>query len=436
MKFQKYTKYKASGVEWLGEIPEEWEVAILKNIGNVRGRVGWKALKANEYVNKSKYIFLATPNIKNKEIDFLNVNYITRKRYYESPEIILKTNDIVLTKDGSTLGTANIVSYLPSKATVNSSIAIIRLKKENSKFIFHQIKSEYIQNIVKLKKDGAGVPHLFQRDINNFKIFLPPKQTQTKIANYLDEKTNLIDKKISLLQQKKEKYKELKQTLINEVVTKGLDKTVKMKDSEIEWVGEIPEHWEIKRFKDIYYKNHTGGTPNTSKREMFSGENVWVSIADIKDKFVSESKQKLTKEGIEIANIPITPKGSLLYSFKLTLGKIAFTEIDLYTNEALISILKNKTINLNYTYYMLPLLLILNATENIYGAKMLNQKLISNALLIYPPKQEQIQIANYLDEKTGKIDEIIEKIDENIDALKEFRKTLINDAVTGKIKVA
>jgi type I restriction enzyme, S subunit len=119
----------------------------------------------------------------------------------------------------------------------------------------------------------------------------------------------------------------------------------------------------------------------------------------------------------------------LIYSFKLSVGKIAFATKDLYTNEALISILPNKHIDLEYQYFMLPIFLLLNATENIYGAKMLNQKLINNAILLYPPLKEQTDIAQYLDEKTNKIDQITTNLNQQIEALKELRKTLINEVV-------
>ena len=168
--FERYAAYKESGVEWLGEVPEHWQLSRIKENGSVRGRVGWKALKADEYVDEG-YIFLSTPNIKFKLIDFENVNYITHERYIESPEIMLQNGDILLTKDGSTLGTANIVLTLPCAATVNSSIAVVRFKKQVlNKYLFYQILSDFIQNKISLKKSGMGVPHLFQRDINNFLI--------------------------------------------------------------------------------------------------------------------------------------------------------------------------------------------------------------------------------------------------------------------------
>lgn len=246
-----YPVYKDSGVEWLGEVPEHWKLSRIKQKGTVRGRVGWKALKADEYVDEG-YIFLSTPNIKEKDIDFKNVNYITYKRYIESPEIMIQEGDILLTKDGSTLGTANIVSSLPREATVNSSIAVIRFRKEVfKKYIYYQVLSEFIQNKISLKKSGMGVPHLFQRDINNFFILLPPLSEQEAIAHYLDTKTAQIERKIDLLTQKAALYGNLKQSLINETVTRGLDKSVLMKDSGVDWLGNVPKPWKIKRLKDL-----------------------------------------------------------------------------------------------------------------------------------------------------------------------------------------
>lgn len=111
---RKYSLYKDSGIKWLGEIPPHWNLNRIKNIGSVNGRVGWKALKASEYID-SGFFFLSTPNIKDIQIDFVNVNYITTDRYYESPEIMLKEGDILLVKDGSTLGIVNVIKNLPER---------------------------------------------------------------------------------------------------------------------------------------------------------------------------------------------------------------------------------------------------------------------------------------------------------------------------------
>lgn len=247
MSLTKYDNYKDSGVEWLGNIPAHWTFGRIKTIGSVNGRVGWKALKASEYVD-SGYFFLATPNIKERNIDYENVNYITYERFIESPEIILKEDDILLTKDGSTLGTVNIVKNLPGSGTINSSIAVLRFKKVvNNDYVYFLIVSDYIQNLISQKKDGMGVPHLFQKDINNFLLLVPHLYEQTAIATYLNSKTYAIDRKVSLLEQKITYYQKLRKSLICETVCRSLDKNVKLKDSGIEWIGRIPEHWEVKR---------------------------------------------------------------------------------------------------------------------------------------------------------------------------------------------
>lgn len=275
---------------------------------------------------------------------------------------------------------------------------------------------------------------LYPKDFFQIQTALPDKTEQTAIANFLDEKTAQIDRKIELLCRKATQYGKLKQSLINETVTRGLDKNVAMKDSGVEWIGEVPAHWEVKRFKEVFNKTHSGWTPDTNKRESFEGENIWVTIRDMDGgNHIQHSENKLSDKAIADAGISITPKGSLLFSFKLSIGKIAFAGCNLYTNEAIISIEDESKVNLNYFFYTLPIFLVLNAKENIYGAKLLNQGLIFNTSLLYPPKDEQTAIAAYLDGKTAHIDRIVATINTQIDKLKELRKTLINDIVTGKI---
>ena len=277
---------------------------------------------------------------------------------------------------------------------------------------------------------------LYPKDF--FQIFtaLPSFEEQVAIATYLDTKTAQIDRQIDLLSQKATQYGKLKQSLITETVTRGLDKSVLMKDSGVAWIGEVPEHWKVKRFKEIFNKTHSGWTPDTSKRESFNGENIWVTIRDMDGGcHISNSENKLSDKAIAEAGLSITPKGSLLFSFKLSIGKIAFAGCDLYTNEAIISIEDEPKVNLNYFFHTLPIFLVLNAKENIYGAKLLNQGIIFNTSLLYPPKEEQTAIAAYLDEKTAQIDRIVTSINVKIDKLKDLRKALINDVVTGKIKV-
>jgi type I restriction enzyme S subunit len=441
MNFTKYEKYKDSGLEWLGEIPENWELKRVKTIGVVNGRVGWKALKASEYVDKSDYFFLATPNIKNNEIDFVNVNYLTKERYDESPEIMLEIDDILLTKDGSTLGTVNIVKYLPSKGTVNSSIAVLRFNKHFfNKFVFYQIKSDYLQNVISLKKDGAGVPHLFQKDINNFAIISPPIKTQTAIAEYLDEKTAQIDKKIELLRAKKEKYRELRKMIVNEAVTKGIDKNVLLKVSGVERLGKIPKHWEVKRLKNVF-KLQNGYGFSIEEQGNTKGEIPFYKVSDINGngKYVSNASNYVEMETVKKNGWKIIPNDSILTAkigeaLKKNHRKIN-EGICLIDNNCVALIPRRKLFDTNYLFWILKII-DFNMFDNMGTVPSMSSQSFNSFLFAFPSLTEQKQIADYLEEKTNTIDEIILTIDKNIEVLNEFRKTLINDAVTGKIKIA
>ena len=214
---------KDSGVEWLGKVPGGWKVAKLGFKATVKARLGWKALKAEEYVDEG-FIFLATPNIKNKDIDFDNVNYITAERYYESPEIMLQEADVLIVKDGSTLGITNVIKSLPSPTTVNSSIAVIRSNEElYSIFLYYILSSIYTQNVIQKMKDGQGVPHLFQADIRKFWIWLPSLEEQRAIAAFLDRETGRIDTLKTKIRESTSKLREYRTALISAAVTGKID---------------------------------------------------------------------------------------------------------------------------------------------------------------------------------------------------------------------
>ncbi|WP_181364904.1 restriction endonuclease subunit S [Bacillus cereus] len=216
-------KMKNSGVEWVGEIPDHWKKTRLDFIARVKARLGWKGLKAEEYVDKG-HIFLSTPNLKGRYIDFKNVNYITEERYLESPEIMLEKGDVLLAKDGSTLGITNVVRELPAKATVNSSIAVLRPNELiDSIYFYYYLSSTYIQDIINQIKDGMGVPHLFQADIKKFPIILPPLCEQKEIVKYIDEQVENLDSLIETIKVQVQKLKGYRQSLIYEAVTGKID---------------------------------------------------------------------------------------------------------------------------------------------------------------------------------------------------------------------
>jgi type I restriction enzyme S subunit len=201
------------------------------------------------------------------------------------------------------------------------------------------------------------------------------------------------------------------------------------KDSGVEWLGDIPKHWTVSKIKFIA-PYQVGWTPPTKNDANFEGENLWANISDLREKVIHDTAKKISDEAAKAASMDITPIGSLLYSFKLSVGAVSFAGKDMYTNEAIASFLEGAELPLSYLYYVLPKFVIENASTNIYGARILNQELISNAMMLAPSSQEAEKIANFLDHETAKIDTLIEKQQQLIKLLKEKRQAVISHAVT------
>lgn len=200
------------------------------------------------------------------------------------------------------------------------------------------------------------------------------------------------------------------------------------KDSGVAWIGEVPKHWEVIKLK---YKYHfqTGATPNTGKKENFEGDLRWANISDLNGSVVYDTTKHINKEAASKCSMNISPKGSLMYSFKLSVGTVAFCGEDMYTNEAIASFIPQKN-DLKYLFYCAPIFIIHNANRNIYNAPLLNQELIKNALICLPSLNEQTAIATYLDTHCAKIDNLIFIQQKRIALLQELKQSVITHAVT------
>ena len=208
-----------------------------------------------------------------------------------------------------------------------------------------------------------------------------------------------------------------------------------MKDSGIEWIGEIPAEWTVCKVKR-FYKLQTGFTPDTKKSEYYDDEYGfdWVNISDICDGMtITETKKKISQLYIDHYKPSIIPTGSLLYSFKLSVGQTAFAGKPIYSNEAIAAFLEDKKVNLHFFRYSSSFI-IENAQTNIYNAKILNQDLINNALVPFPPLPEQQKIAAHLDSECAKIDDVITKTKATIEEYKKLKQSAITEAVTKGIR--
>lgn len=403
---------KNTNIDWCTQIPSEWTEIRIKDIALLKSG---NTFNPDFLMDGEKYPVYGGNGLRGFTNSFNNVG-----------------EHVLIGRQGALCGNIN---YVDGKffATEHAIVVYPYKIQETIHWLGETFRSA---NYNRLSMTAAQ-PGLAVSVLSNQAIPYPPYNERVVIANYLDEKCSKIDASIAALSEMKEKYLSLKKSLINETVCRGLNKNIPLKSSGIDWMGDIPEHWEVKRFKDYFSDYTTGMTPDSKNENYFSfdGDNTWVSIADLNSRLVDKSSINLSDLAVKAFTPIKVKKGALMFSFKLSIGKIGFAAKDLYTNEAIASLHANRHWNLNYLYYILPKILFGNANENIYGAKMLNQKTMLQMLLIVPPIDEQQSIATYLDTQCSRIDAIVENIDSQIEAYTKLKKSLISEVVTGKKRV-
>lgn len=421
-----YDSYKNAEGEWSETIPSEWQEKRVKDLFRL---VTDAAPADNDYELLSLYAGIGVKP--RKDLEARGNKASSTDGYW-----IVRKNDIVVNKLLAWMGSVGLSEY---DGVTSPAYDVLRQvsKDIDPRYFAYLFRTEIAKKI--FRKNSRGIMdmrlRLYFDKLGAITVPYPSQKEQALISDYIDVKTSQIDRKISLLRRKIELYRKLREKIIRKTIFSGLNPRVETYDTGVFGFERIPTHWQLKRFKEIFSKTHTGWTPNTKSDSSYVGENIWVTIGDMNQKYISESQNKLSDKAVEDSNITITPKGSLLFSFKLSVGKVAFAACDLFTNEAIISIEKERNVNLDYFYYALPILLVLAAKENIYGAKLLNQGLIFNAPLIFPPADDQENIVKYLDSKVNLIEIIIEKIEQQIEKQLELRLALINDAVIGSIQI-
>lgn len=426
--FKRYERYKDSGVEWLGEVPEGWEVTHLKRFcKNITdGAHTSPDLSANDFP------FVTVVNLESGILDFENCLYTSKQDYHYlvrngcQPQ----KHDVLYSKDGTISKTA--VIHEDKAFVVGSSFIIIKpiLRRVESIYLSYLLSSSIMCYQARIYVKGASLPRISIFNITKLIALFPPLLEQQAIAAYLDEKTNRIDRKIELLQAKADRYRELKQALINEAVTRGLDPTVPMKDSGVEWIGEVPAHWEVKRLKDIVRSSNGGAFKD--------------DLADFGIPIIKIQQLTLNCEAVEfcdpdsrkINSNNTIKKGDLLFSWSTLIAPFLYQGEDALLNQHIFKLTLSNKIIKNWLFYKL----IQSATkikESAHGSTMQHilKSDFDNLEIEIPSITEQRNIATYLDIKTAQIEQIITTITTQIQTLQELRKTLINDVVTGKIKV-
>ena len=421
----RYETYKSSEVVWIGDIPQQWKIKRLKDLVNPKITDG--PHETPELVDDEDGI----PFISAEAITENGINYearggnisVEQDRIY-SLKCKPKRDDIFIVKSGSTTGR---IGYVDTDLNFNiwSPLALVRSNnKTSSRFLYHFLSSDCIQRQIQNSWSFGTQPNIGMGVIERLRLAIPEYDEQLTIANYLDDQTQKIDRLIANKKTQAEKLKELRQIEINNAVTKGLNPNAEMKDSGIEWLGKIPKHWDVKHLKRAFKFFNNIRIPLSSE-ERADLENIYdyygaSGIIDKVDRYLFDGDFILIGE--DGANLVFR---STPLAFKAS-GKFWVN------NHA--HILQPIKGDIDYNTFMLESL-----DYSIYISGSAQPKLTIEALssmrVIVPPKDEQIEIANYLKERTTAIDQLIKNIEAQIEKLQELRKIKIYEAVTGKIKI-
>lgn len=434
-----YKNYKSSQERWFKKIPEHWDT--FRFIDQVYLKHGYQFRDYDFTRNGIKIIKISQLNPKGS-LDLNNCSYIDPERLKSFQKIRIKEGDILMALTGGTIGKIIRVGKLKDPLLQNYRVGNFypNNKRLTKDFLYFLLSSQITTEQINYLLNRNGQPNIGKESFKNMFFPLPSKKEQKSISAFLEYNVQTIDKKIKLLQEKIAIYKEYRNSLINETVTRGLNKKVRLKDSGIEWIGEIPTHWKISRIKD----NCTSITGNSiSDKSQYEIEEDSISYIATKDINI-ETNSIHYDNGIYIPkkdkNFKISKRNSTLLCLEgANAGKkIAFSNRNIAFVNKLASIKSSsKDLDDKYLFYVIQSGLFKNQffaeMSGLIGGVSLG--IIRYFNIIIPPKKNQIEIAEFLDSKTETIDKVVGNIKKQIKTLKELRKTLINDVVTGKIKV-
>lgn len=433
---KKYDTYKDSGIEWIGEIPEHWKSTKLKYIGeSIIGII----YSPGDVVNEDEGILvLRSSNIQNGKLAFED-NVFVNKPIKEKH--LTKEGDILLCARNGSAHLVGKSAYIDKENENISFGAFMSIVRSNlGKYLFYFFNSQIFKSQTGLFSTST-INQLTSDTLNNMLVSFPKDEhEQTAIAEYLDKKTTEIDKLISDKEELLKLYEEEKTAVINHAVTKGINPDAKMKDSGIEWLGEIPEHWEVKKLKYV-------SKINPSKNQAFKGsedEVVFLPMEKVNEDGTFD--QELVKPINELWNgytyfekgdiliAKITPcfengKGTLLSNLKTKIG-FGSTEFHVVRSKSVIS---------QFLFYLTRSFRFMKIGEAFMtgaaGQKRVPTDFISEFNVAIPPYEEQQSIVNFIESETSRIGHKIEDTQKLIDLLKEYREALISEVVTGKMKV-
>lgn len=441
MKLQPYNSYQSLDIEWNQSAPSHWRSSRLKFDSYIKARVGWHGLKSDEFTEEGPYLITGS-DFSGKVIDWSKCYRCEVERYEQDPYIQLKDDDLLITKDG-TIGKVILTGKLPGEATLNSGVFVLRPLKEryDTKYYYWLMQSSVFHGFVEYYRTGSTIAHLYQETFCNLPYALPPIDEQTQIATFLDCETAKIDRLIEKQQQLIELLEEKRQAVISHAVTKGLMPDVPMRDSGVEWLGEVPAHWEVVPLKYLCSFSG-GGTPSKENLEYWNGDIPWVSPKDMKTSEIYDSKDKITLLAVNESSTSLVKAGAVLIVVRSGILQhsipVAINKISVALNQDMKALRFNQKLIAEFMINVIrgnQRSLLLAWGKQGATVESIEQEYLANTPVPVPPLSEQKAIIEEISGQCLRVDQLMNKAKQAINLMKERRSALISAAVTGKIDV-
>ncbi len=419
---------KDSGVEWLGEIPTNWDVKRFKYLATIRSG------QVDPTLNEFRQFRLVAPNHIQSGTGLLFGASSAEEQGAQSGKVPFKTGDVLYSKIRPNL---HKVCLAPFDGVCSSDIyPIVPNGRMAPYYLLYTMLSTGFHQLTVLDVMGATIPRIDHESLMHITFPLPPLAEQRAIAAYLDRETAQIDALITKTVQLNALLREKRTALISHAVTKGLDPAAPLKDSGVEWLGEIPAHWDVWKPSHAFQQVASGTTPNTNDLRYFDGNVSWVTTSELRENTIVATKAHVTELALtDHPMLKVYLPGTLLIAmYGATIGRLGILGIPACTNQACCALADSSVLETRFAFYSLYIgrdhLIRLSSGG---GQPNINQEKIRSLKLAVPPLAEQRAIAAHLDCETTKIDALIAKNDQLIALLREKRTSLISAAVTGKI---
>lgn len=434
-KYQSYPDYSKTNNRWLDKIPSHWGITQIKHIVSTRVTDGPHSTP--EFLDEG-VPFVSAEAVSGGFINFNKIRgYISEKDdEVFSQKYRPQKHDVYMVKSGATTGVTAIVET-DQRFNIWSPLAVMRCASTyNPYFLLNSLRSDYFQKSVQLSWTFGTQQNIGMATLENLSVCYPPLEEQVQIANFLDHETAKIDTLIEKQQQLIKLLKEKRQAVISHAVTKGLNPQAPMKDSGVEWLGEVPEHWDVMFIKHLSQVKR-GASPRPIDDPKYfddNGEYAWTRIADVSSAgmYLTTTTQRLSSLG---ASLSVRLEANELFlSIAGTVGKPCITVSKACIHDGFVYF-PTLDINNKFLYY------IFDAGQAYLGlGKMgtqlnLNTDTVGGIKIGLPPRNEIEQIIKYIEHQNVKHDKLIERAVDSIHLMQERRTALISAVVTGKIDV-